>query len=134
MTSFFARISSLGAVALTALLPFVARAQRGGTFVEGVLKGADSAAAPAGLTQTPVLEIVIGNVIATLISFVGVLLICIMLYAGFLWMTAGGEEDKVKKARALIMNSVIGLVIVFSAYAIVRFVIERLTGVAAVSG
>lgn len=71
----------------------------------------------------------IGNVISFALSLVGVVLIIIFLYAGFLWMTAGGDTEKVKGARTMIMNAVIGLIIVAAAYALTRFIVAGVTGV-----
>lgn len=68
----------------------------------------------------------IGNLISTALGFVGIILLGILLYAGFLWMTAGGDTKKVDSARTMIKNGVIGIVIVGSAYAISSFVITRL--------
>lgn len=108
-------------------LPLFVHAQDGG-FAGRVLEGATKAGSPAGLTETPPLEVTIGNVIGAVLGLLGVVLLCMMLYAGFLWMTAGGDEDKVKTARTMILNGVIGLVIIASAYAIVQFVINQFVG------
>ena len=71
---------------------------------------------------------IIGKVIRVLLSFVGVILVMIIIYAGFLWMTAGGNEEQVKKAKAWLTNAVVGLVIALSAYAISAFVVGNLGG------
>jgi len=44
------------------------------------------------------------------------------VYAGLMWMTAGGNEDRIKKARQILIAAIIGLVIVLSAYAITQFI------------
>jgi len=49
-----------------------------------------------------------------------------IIYAGFIWITARGEEERIIKAKAIIRNSIIGLIIVFSAYAITAFVLDRI--------
>jgi len=43
-----------------------------------------------------------------------------MIYAGYLWMLARGNEQEVEKAKNIIIYAVIGLVVVLSAYAITR--------------
>jgi len=68
---------------------------------------------------------IIGNVIKYVLGFLGIVMVCIVLYAGFLWMTAGGESDQVKKAKDWMLNAVIGLIIIIAAYAISNFVIEK---------
>lgn len=68
----------------------------------------------------------IGELIKVVLSVLGVVLVLIIVYAGFLWMTAGGDEGQVKKALSWIKNAVIGLVIILSAYAITDYVIGKL--------
>jgi hypothetical protein len=64
----------------------------------------------------------IGNIITALLSFVGIVFLGYMIYAGYLWMIARGDEQKVTKAKGMIEQAIIGLVIVLSAYAITLFV------------
>jgi hypothetical protein len=68
----------------------------------------------------------IGLIISTALSFLGVIFLILMIYGGFLWMTAKGNEQQVEKAKTLITAAVIGLIIVISAYAISYFVIKNL--------
>lgn len=63
-----------------------------------------------------------GGIIGVILSFVGVLFLGLMIYAGLMWMTSQGNEQQVTKAKDLITNSVIGLIIVFAAYAITVFI------------
>jgi len=89
--------------------------------------GLKSAAPPelqAGETNLPVL---IGNIIGSLMAIVGALLFVYLLYGGFTYMTAGGDETKVKNAVAIIRNTVIGIVIIVLAYAISNFVVGTLS-------
>src|SRR3989338_9505469 len=66
----------------------------------------------------------IGSLINGVLGVLGIIFVLLVLYAGYLWMTDMGEADKVKKAKALLGQSVIGLVIIVAAYAISRFVIQ----------
>lgn len=79
-------------------------------------------------TQTDVPNL-IGKIIGVALSFVGAIFFILILYAGFLWMTAFGAADKVDKAKDIILHAAIGLVIVVAAYAISKFVFGALTGV-----
>jgi hypothetical protein len=72
---------------------------------------------------------VIGNIINIALGFIGILLLVYILWAGFLWMTAGGDEGKVKTATAMIKNAIIGLLIIVAAFAISNFVLESLIDV-----
>ena len=68
-----------------------------------------------------------GGVIKVVVSLLGVILACFLIYGGVLWMTSGGNEEQIKKAKGLINNAIIGLVIVVFAYAIAAFVINSLS-------
>lgn len=68
----------------------------------------------------------IGSIIRAALGFLGVVAVVIILFGGFKWMTAGGNEDKVAEAKKLIIAGIIGLAIILSAYAIASFVIEEL--------
>lgn len=70
-----------------------------------------------------------GTVIAMILSFTGVIFLVLMVYAGWLWMTARGEEEPVEKAQKIIISSIIGLIILVGAYSITSFVVPRLTDV-----
>jgi len=69
----------------------------------------------------------LGKIIKIILSFMGIVLLVVVLYGGFLWMTAGGEEEKVRKAKDWIINGIIGLVIILLAYAITSYVVKKLT-------
>jgi len=68
----------------------------------------------------------IGSVIGIVLSFIGVIFLILMIYAGISWMTAAGNQEKVTKAKNLIINAIIGLIIVLSAYTISSFIGTRL--------
>lgn len=63
-----------------------------------------------------------GQIIGTILSFVGVIFLILMIYAGITWMVSGGNEQQVTKAKGMMVNSIIGIIIVFAAYAIISFV------------
>ncbi|HSD12579.1 MAG TPA: IPT/TIG domain-containing protein, partial [Patescibacteria group bacterium] len=74
-----------------------------------------------GLTTTDI-RTTIARIISYFLGFLGIVAVCIMLYAGFLWMTAGGNEEKVSTAKRWMINGTIGLVIIMSAFAITQFI------------
>lgn len=69
---------------------------------------------------------VVIKIINTALSFLALIFVCLILYAGFLYMTAGGETKKVEKAQNILKDSVIGLAIIFFAYIIMNFVFQQL--------
>lgn len=68
----------------------------------------------------------IARIINLILSFLGVLAVLIILLGGFKWMTSQGSSDKVDEAKKLIGEGVVGLVIIFAAYAIASFVLNQL--------
>ena len=68
----------------------------------------------------------VGRVIKIAIGLIGTIFLVLTVYAGFLWMTAAGEEEKVTKALGIIKTSVIGLAVVLAAYSITYFVMYYL--------
>lgn len=110
------------------LLPASVMAQGGlaGAASELTSVGTGIGTADTG-TDLPTL---IGNLISVLLSVLGVIFVVLVVYAGFLYLTAGGEDEKVKKAKKLLSQSIIGLVIIIAAFAIADYVITALTDVA----
>ena len=70
--------------------------------------------------------ILVQTVINTFLSVIGVLLLVYILYAGYNWMTAHGDEEKVEKAKDTIKRAIMGAIIIVAAYAISFFVMSRL--------
>lgn len=79
----------------------------------------------ANVTDTSFAE-TLGYVVKIALSFVGIIFLSLMIYAGFLWMTARGETDQVDKAKKIITQSIIGLVITVGAYSITAFVVPAI--------
>jgi hypothetical protein len=75
----------------------------------------------------------ISQVITIVLSVLGVIFLALMIYGGILWMTAAGNEEKVKKAKELITEAIIGLAIVLAAYAISYFVLNQLVSASLIS-
>lgn len=67
-----------------------------------------------------------GQIIGVVLSFVGALFLILMIYAGILWMISQGNEQSVTKAKGLIINAIIGIIIVFAAYALTSFLGNQL--------
>jgi len=66
------------------------------------------------------------SIVNVALTFLAVIAILIILYGGFVWMTAAGSEDKVSQAKNIIIAGVIGLVIILAALAITNFVLTSL--------
>lgn len=81
--------------------------------------------AASGLGTTDLLT-VIGRIIQVFLGSLGVIFLILVIYAGFLWMTSQGNEEKVEKAQAIIKSAVIGLAICLAAFSITTFIMNTL--------
>ena len=81
--------------------------------------GLEATANQTGLvTSKNDISAIAGDVIGAVLGLSGVVIVCLLIYAGFIWMTAQGDDSRVKQAKGIIKNAVIGAIIMFSAYAI----------------
>ncbi len=71
-------------------------------------------------------RIIIGRLVQFFLSFLGIIALILIMYAGFIWMTSNGDEDKINSAKQTLKNAIIGLAIVLSAWAITTFLLTRL--------
>ncbi len=93
------------------------------------INGLNTAANTAyGNTQSADVSTTIGKIVGSILSFVGVIFLILMIYGGFTWMMARGNEQEVAKAKEIITNAVIGLIVVLSAYAITAYIGNSLIG------
>jgi len=72
------------------------------------------------------LATIIQYAISAFLGLLGIIFIVLIIYAGFNWMTAGGDEEKVTKAKETLTRAVIGLIIIIAAYSITYFVFNAL--------
>jgi hypothetical protein len=63
----------------------------------------------------------VGGFVGLALSFVGIVFLLLIIWAGLQWMTAQGNSSQVDKAKDLMINAVIGLIIVSAAYSITIF-------------
>jgi hypothetical protein len=86
--------------------------------------GAETAGAgPAAAEEFKMPEIdpaeFIGRVIKLIFGVSGSLAFAMILYGGFLWLTSGGAPETITKAKNIVIWAVLGLMVIFAAYAIV---------------
>lgn len=112
-------------VGLPALAAETATGSAGKLITDG-LSAVNTAEGNAIYSEGTDLPALIGNIIQALLALIGVLFLVLAVYAGFLWMTAQGNEKKVQSAKDILKNAVIGLVLIVAAYAISDFVITTI--------
>lgn len=116
--------SGISALSIGVFSWFIAKNAQALNFanVSGLSKTANNAGYPEGLNANPEALIIQG--ISLVLSFVGVLFMLLMIYGGFIWMTARGNESETARAKKIITAGVIGVIVVFGAYAISYFIVN----------
>ena len=79
-----------------------------------------------GNLGTADIQTVAGTIIQVVLGLLGLIALLIVLYGGFMWMTSGGNEEKVAKAKKILISGVIGLIIILTAYVITSFILETI--------
>jgi len=109
-----------------AVLPNLTLAQTGNTGTKNALtekmKLVAEGAGYAENTDATTLRKIFGSAIGGVLSVLGVMFLIFIIYAGYTYMSAHGEEEKVKKSLATIRQAIIGLIIIISAFALWAFV------------
>lgn len=113
----------IGLVGLLAATPPVFAQRKG--FFSTMTKLIDDSGILPGANPEP--EKALGALISSLLAFLGIIFMILIIYGGFLWMTARGAEDQISKAKKIIISATIGLTIVLSAYLISLIVVSLLT-------
>ena len=87
----------------------------------------------SGLGGTSV-GIIIARIIRTVLGVLGIFAVILVIYAGWLYLTAQGEKDNVEKAKKLLKNAVIGLFLIFASFGITTFILSILINAAGFGG
>jgi|GEM_PF-1983778 len=70
----------------------------------------------------------VARIIKIALGILGIIVTLIIIYGGYVWMTAGGSEQKVSLAKKILINGVIGLVIIILAYALTVWIFRIIIG------
>ena len=92
---------------------------------EVALEGLQTAGDASGLGQEDI-RVIIGNIVRVILGLLGIVGVLLVIYGGFIWMTSQGDPAKIEKAKKILINAGIGLVIVLSALAITQFILNAL--------
>ena len=83
-----------------------------------------------GLGTRDIREVIM-TIINVILGFLSIVAIIIVLWGGFKWMTAGGNEDQIGEAKKMIIAGVVGMAVIFASYAVALFVVRSLVNVTA---
>jgi hypothetical protein len=76
--------------------------------------------------QTTDVSVVIGRIIKAFLAIIGSILLLIIIYGGFLWMTAAGNPARVTKGRNTLIWGILGVIVIFLAWILVSYIFEAL--------
>lgn len=99
----------------------VAKAQGLNEIVENQLLRLDNSGLPGDADEGRVLDDVV-KLVQLLLGTVAIIFFILILWAGFRWMTSGGNQETVDKAKKMITSALIGLLVIVFSYAITVFV------------
>lgn len=68
------------------------------------------------------------RVLKFVLSFLGIVAVIMVIYGGFLYVTAAGDDDKVGTGKKIIMYSIIGIIIIMASFALINTVFQAGTG------
>lgn len=126
MTSLRRNIGAAISSIATLAAPLLANAAIGSGLTSAT-NSLDISVQSSSLNGATSLPTIIGKGVGVLLGVLGIAFVVMVVYAGFLYLTAQGEDANVKKAKKMMTQAVIGMVIVVSAYAISSYVIAALS-------
>lgn len=72
----------------------------------------------------------LGSYINGLLLLIGLLFMILIIYGGYLWMMAQGNEDQIKRAKLVIISATLGLLVILVARIATEFIIREFGGAA----
>lgn len=103
---------------LSLFVPFSGHAQHTGA-EDVLLEKIDKENNP-GLVRTGNVEEGILNILGYILSFVGIIMLALIIWSGFRWMMSGGKQEVIEESRSTLVRAVIGFAIIMLAFVIVQ--------------
>ena len=117
------KITAVFTFIATLAIPLIAGAA---TTIIQKLQGAGTGAGYSTAGNGEAIFTYVGFIINIALSVLGVIFLVLIVYGGYVWMTAGGDEAKVEKSKQTIGRAAIGLIIVLCSLAIANFVVPQI--------
>jgi hypothetical protein len=108
---------------LSLALVVVPRIVRATTFDFGTWASKLDVPRVEGEDQVSATAQVIINATNTALTFIGLLAMVGLIFAGFLYLTAGGNKDRVETAKQMIRNVIVGISLILLSFVVTNFVI-----------
>lgn len=80
----------------------------------------DQAASDTFLAET------IGSLIGKILEIIGIIFLLFMIYGGWIWMKAKGNAEQATRAKNILIDSIIGILIIMAAYIFTFFILKSL--------
>lgn len=68
-------------------------------------------------------RVILGRIIGAALGVVGSIALVVFILGGLMWMTAGGNEERIRKGKDIIVWATLGLAVIFASYALVKFLL-----------
>jgi len=81
-----------------------------------------------GTTKSEGVPVLLGKVINSVLGIVGSLALVMFIYGGITWMLSAGNQEQVTKGKNILIWAAAGIVIIFTSYALVKFVLTTVVG------
>ncbi len=81
---------------------------------------------PNSTGQQKSLTVIIGDLLRGLFGLLGAVFLVLIIYGGFLWMTAAGNDENISKAKKIITQAAVGLLVIVIAYALTDFIFDTI--------
>ncbi len=78
---------------------------------------------PLGETD---IKIILGNTVKVVVGIIGTIAFVVFVYGGFQWLTSAGNSEKIAKGMQAMLWAGIGIIVVFSSYAILTLILQTL--------
>ncbi len=120
------------AAAVTALAGFMLMMSTAAVSAQGFISPTDNPQAVSSATggQGSFRQLAL-TIVNFFLTFLGLIAVVMIIYGGFLYVSAAGKEDKIEAAKKIIMYSIIGIIIILLSFAIVNTILNAGTGGAA---
>ncbi len=106
------------------ITPLFAHAQIESNFLKEMFVSTQITTISAGLSNTATLGGFAALLIRALLALLGVLFTFLIVYSGYLWLTASGNSEQTEKAKKLLISAIVGMIIVVAGYVISFYILE----------
>ena len=70
--------------------------------------------------------VVLGKMVEAAMPFLSIIFLGLIIYAGYLWTNARGEDGEIQRAQKMIQMAIIGFIILLSAYVIADLIVRNM--------